>query len=257
MSFQYAKTLDMSNERPLYIQLLDMIKENIKSNNIKPGDILPSEAELAKYYNLSRTTVRLTLSELEKEELIIRRRGLGTFVTQPKIKRKLDNLYSFTMDMQQLGLKPTSRMLSFNLVNTDVLPLDKNLFSGDKLYEIYRLRLADGKPILVEKTYIQEAFCRGLTEEMLLQDSLYRIFEDRYRLVLDKATETYEPIVLNQEYSELLECKKGTPSFFIHRITLDKDGKLIEYTESVTPGSNSRFEITLLKDTTRINRSSY
>ena len=115
MAFDFTNKVDPKASRAIYLQLLDMIQGQIQDNSLKPGDMLPSEKEFCQHYHISRTTVRLTFRELEQQGLIIRRRGLGTFISEPKVSRRLGSLYSFTEDMKKLGLTPSSQILSYAL----------------------------------------------------------------------------------------------------------------------------------------------
>ena len=105
MAFDFTNKVDPKASRAIYLQLLDMIQGQIQDKSLKPGDMLPSEKEFCQYYHISRTTVRLTFRELEQQGLIIRRRGLGTFISEPKVSRRLGSLYSFTEDMKKLSYK--------------------------------------------------------------------------------------------------------------------------------------------------------
>ena len=111
MAFDFTNKVDPKASRAIYLQLLDMIQGQIQDKSLKPGDMLPSEKEFCQHYHISRTTVRLTFRELEQQGLIIRRRGLGTFISEPKVSRRLGSLYSFTEDMKKLGLTPSSQIL--------------------------------------------------------------------------------------------------------------------------------------------------
>ena len=119
MAFDFTNKVDPKASRAIYLQLLDMIQGQIQDKSLKPGDMLPSEKEFCQHYHISRTTVRLTFRELEQQGLIIRRRGLGTFISEPKVSRRLGSLYSFTEDMKKLGLTPSSQILSYRLISRE------------------------------------------------------------------------------------------------------------------------------------------
>ena len=99
MAFDFTNKVDPKASRAIYLQLLDMIQGQIQDKSLKPGDMLPSEKEFCQHYHISRTTVRLTFRELEQQGLIIRRRGLGTFIRNQGIPASRQP-YSFTEDMK-------------------------------------------------------------------------------------------------------------------------------------------------------------
>ena len=104
----------ISRKQPLYDQLVDLLHEKIE-NEMGAGDMLPSERELCETYGLSRTTVRLALAELERQGLVTRQHGRGTFVSESV--REATNLmgtYSFTEQMKSMGRVPTTVVLEFD-----------------------------------------------------------------------------------------------------------------------------------------------
>lgn len=143
MAFDFTNKVDPKASRAIYLQLLDMIQGQIQDKSLKPGDMLPSEKEFCQYYHISRTTVRLTFRELEQQGLIIRRRGLGTFISEPKVSRRLGSLYSFTEDMKKLGLTPSSQILSYRLISRECGSCALRKFQSERLIEVVRLRLAN------------------------------------------------------------------------------------------------------------------
>lgn len=254
MAFDFVKQIDPNAARAIYLQLLDIINSQIQSQTLKVGDMLPSEKEFCAHYHISRTTIRQTLRELEDRGQIVRRRGLGTFISEPKISRRLGNLYNFTEDMQQLGLTPSSKVLSYRLIYREECGLAVSEFASERLIEVVRLRLADGRPMLIECTYLPVDLCPDLSWERLENSPLYTILTERYGLRPYRAVETYEAIVMTKEESQQLESNAGEPAFLIRRSTWDAEERLIEYTKSVMPSSRSKFEITMYHDSVQISR---
>ena len=254
MAFDFTKKVDTKASRAIYLQLLDMIQEQIRGKSLKPGDMLPSEKEFCQRYHISRTTVRLTLRELEQQGLIIRRRGLGTYISEPKVSRHLGSLYSFTEDMKKLGLTPSSQILSYRLVSREDGPAALSEFQSERLIEVVRLRLANGRPMLIEQTYLSVVLCPDLSWERLENNALYAILTERYHLQPYRAVETYEAVIMSKEESQQLQSKPGEPAFLLRRSTWDAEGRLIEYTTSVMPSSRSKFEITMYHDSVQIAR---
>src|SRR5262249_7588577 len=111
-----GQKIDALSKVPLYVQLKDILREQIRAGIWGPGDRIPSEAEIRAHFPVSRATVRQSIAELEQEGLLIRQQGSGTFVRKPKIEWNLRNLYSFTEDLNARGLHPETRVLMFEVV---------------------------------------------------------------------------------------------------------------------------------------------
>ena len=101
---------------PLYFQLVSSIKRLVSTGIMSPGDLLPSEAELCKNLEISRSTVRQAIGALEDEGLVVRKQGRGTFVAEPKMRRRNENVYSFTSEITAMGLTPSSTLIEFEII---------------------------------------------------------------------------------------------------------------------------------------------
>lgn len=110
-------SINFQSHLPYYVQLLEFLKEHIKKGIWKPGELIPSEKKIGEYYQVSRTTVRLALRELELEGLIFKRKGKGSFVTRPKISEGLiQKLTGFHHDMVERGLTPVTKVLDQQVI---------------------------------------------------------------------------------------------------------------------------------------------
>ena len=257
MSFDYSVSINPDNTRTIYMQLLEIISGQIESGALLPGDLLPSENEFCAAYHISRTTVRQALHELEQRGMIERIRGKGTFVLAPKVSRNIGNLYSFSEEMRKIGKTPSSRIINFKLVQKEkCIPAARQLAS-DRVIDVLRVRIADDCPMLLENTFLPVSLCPNLSWEMLETQSLYSIFSETYGLVIAHAVESYEAVLMTKEESQLLECEPNGPAFLIKRTTWDADGRMIEYTKSITPSSRAKFEINMYPDGIRVNRKTF
>ena len=113
----FTPSINFNSHIPYYIQLMELLKEQILKKVWNPGEQIPSEQDLCERYGISRTVVRQALRELEIEGVINRRKGKGTFVSEPKISEGLiQNLTGFYQDMVERGLKPVTKVLHQNVV---------------------------------------------------------------------------------------------------------------------------------------------
>lgn len=150
------EVIDYQAHIPYYIQLIEIFKEKIISKNWKPGVQIPGESDLCEEYGISRTVVRQALRELELAGLIVRRKGKGTFIAEPKINESLaQKLTGFYQDMTERGLKPVTQVL-----HQKTVPADKNVARfleipiGTLVVDIKRLRFIEEDPIQLVTSYI-------------------------------------------------------------------------------------------------------
>jgi len=111
---------------------------------------------------------------------------------------------------------------------------------------IHRVRLANGAPILVERTWIPHYLCPALLEHDFETTSLYEVLTGKLRLDLYRADETFEVSSLSAEDARNLECERGQPAFSIQRITYRQDDTPVEFTQSVGRGDRLRFTVQLV-----------
>ncbi len=250
----WQETLRIDDDTPLYRQLETIILKHIKENDLKPGDMVPSEGEFCARYRLSRSTVRQAFKRLEQKGLILRRRGLGSFIAEPKVSRNLDYMYSFTSQLSDMGYETSSQVLHFEETTLDADTAQLlGLEPGLPVYSIERLRLGGGLPMLLEATLIVRSFSPALSAAAIEKESLYRMLKDN-GLEMGQAVESYEPIVMDKKTQKLLQSESNPCAFLIRRKSYTKEGQLFEYTRSVMPGQRSRLEITLREDSISLGR---
>ncbi|GAQ26009.1 GntR family transcriptional regulator [Tepidanaerobacter syntrophicus] len=239
------KKIEKESRIPLYYQLMDIIIEMIEAGNLKADDKLPSERELCEKYDISRSTVRQAIQELEREGYIYRIHGKGTFVSPEKFKQDLLKFYSFTEEMKKLGKVPTSKVLDFKIAKcNEKLAQKMRLNVHDEIYVFTRLRLADGEPMMLETSHVPCGRFPGLTKEKLERRPMYDIFSEEYNTTFTFAEEIFQPVITRENEAKLLNYYEGLPSMMIERFTYEKD-TVIEYTKSVARGDRFKYRVAL------------
>jgi len=234
----------LENNNVLYKKLILSLKEEIK--NMKEGDRIPSERQLCNIYNISRTTVRNAITDLEHQGFLERIQGKGTFVKIPRnTKQNLSNYYSFTERTKEIGKTPKTLILEYHIrtldkENMDILNADEN-----ELYiDFTRLRLADNEPMLLETTYLKYDDFPDITKKLLEELPLYDIFEQKYQRKIVKVTETFSATVLNDTQANYLKAEENSSSLKITRYSFDIDDNIIEFTKSYAPEDRFNYETT-------------
>ncbi|MBS7402864.1 MAG: GntR family transcriptional regulator [Oscillospiraceae bacterium] len=249
-------TLSMDSDIPLYSQLVSIVKRNITAGTLGPGELLPSEAELCKTFNVSRSTVRQAIGSLETEGLVVRKQGRGTFVAEPKMRRKTENVYSFTSEISSMGLTPSSTLVEFEVMEptpdiTRVLELSTQ---DTAVYRFTRIRNVDGEPLILETSFYPQYIYPKLTRELLRTHSFYSLLYE-VGIAPASAVDSYEAVVLGREEAEMLGCKPGSCAFSVQRRTRTETGMIYEYTQSLIRADRVTLDIVLHKDGVSFTRS--
>ena len=238
--------IDKNSRIPLYAQLMDILIDDMKSN-LEEDEKLKSEREICEFYDVSRTTVRQALDQLEREGYIYKQHGKGTFVSSRKLNQELTSFYSFTEEMRKLGKKPTSDLVGFELVESNSKL--KNVFNIEEscvFYKISRVRNANDEPMIYEITYLPFERFQGLQRINLEESPMYDILEEKFNLVIDSASEEFQPIATSKLESIYLRVEENSPSQKIERYTYENK-KLVEYTISTARGDKFKYRVTLKK----------
>lgn len=249
--------LFMDSTTTLSCQIEHFIRQFVESGKLAPGDAIPTEEMFCNAYGISRSTIRVALKGLVDEGLLARVRGKGTFVAEQKMRRKIESVYSFTHEIESVGLVPSSRIVGFDLIQTPA-GIAKILFgrqaSAEKVFCISRIRMADNVPLLLETAYIPYNIFPSLTEEKLQNHSLYDLLRDEAGVIPAHAEECYESCLLDKSMCVLFNCPKNTTGFAIQRIAYDKDERIYEVTQSTMRGDRSKLVVSLEEDRVRMKR---
>ena len=199
------------------------------------GTAIPSERQLSADLGVSRLTVRAALDDLAREGYLVRRRGSGTYVQQPKISQQL-TMTSFSEDMRRRGMAPSSTTLSLTRqLAGPRLGRFLNVSPGDEVVVVKRLRLADGVSMAIETLHIPAGVVPGV-EPRDLEGSFYELLRERYGIEIASAMQTIEPTVTNEEESAALGVPLHSPAFLFERTTRSASGEIVEFVRSIYRG---------------------
>jgi GntR family transcriptional regulator len=216
------------NGMPAYQKIQATIVKRIDSGQLKPGDAVDSERELAKIHQVSLMTARHALTALEREGLVHRRRGAGTFVAPPKIH--FNKLTSFTEQMASRSLTACSKLLSFSVVdNEQEVAARLALSTGTRLLRLERLRLAADEPFAVETCYLPAEHFAGLTRNSVARGSLFSILESSYGIQIAYADEEMDATAAAPATANLLKVGRDAPLLRIRQVIYSTKGKATLY----------------------------
>jgi GntR family transcriptional regulator len=236
-------TINRQSKLPLYARIQQNLFELIIDGRLVEGQALPSENELAELYDVSRLTVRRALDELVRQNWLVRKQGVGTFVSTPRRVSITPGKFSFTEEMRAIGRKPSSRLLSNHIIAADDrVAVHLGLEEGAPLVQIRRVRLADNIPILLETTYLsQNRFPTLEGEDSLAHSSLYKFLYDHYQVSITGMDQTLKPVLLTSDQAIHLDAQPGSPSIISEIVAFDEHGDPIEYSWSIASGDKCEF----------------
>jgi GntR family transcriptional regulator len=216
------------NGLPAYKRIQGAILKRLESGQLKPGDAVDSERELAKIHRVSLMTARHALAGLEREGMVVRRRGAGTFIAQPKIH--FNKLMSYTEQMSGRSLAATSKLLSLGVIDTEhEIAARLALPAGSRLVKVERLRLGANEPFAVETCYLSAEDFAGLTQAPLDRVSLFSILEHDYGLEIAHADEEIDATTADPYTARLLLIPHGAPILRIRQVIYSTKGKTALY----------------------------
>ncbi len=235
--------VDLTSKLPLYTQIERNLKDLITHGELTFGQALPSEWELASLYGVSRLTVRRALDELERQNWITRRRGVGTFIRQPFLATIAASKLSFTEQMKAIGRRPSSQLIESAVVPAPPAIAQKlNLPDEAPLFRLTRLRLADEVPILYEIAWLShERFPALASHRWASNDSLYRLLHETYGVVITGLDHTIKPVLLSPQEAAYFQSEPGLPALVSEIIAFDQHGSAVEFSWSVSNGDKGEF----------------
>jgi GntR family transcriptional regulator len=225
----------MTKQRETRERVLDLIEA------LSPGDAIPSERQLSVDLGVSRLTVRAALDDLVREGYLVRRRGAGTFVSEPKVAKGAATVSSFSDDMRERGMTPASKTLDLQVVPAGArLGRILHVSPSELVAVIKRLRMADGEPMAIELLHVRQSLVPGLTAADLEENSFYDLLATRYQVEIVGGTQTVEPTVTNEEESDALGVPLHSPALLFERVTRSNAGDIVEFTSSTYRGDRYR-----------------
>jgi GntR family transcriptional regulator len=214
-------------------QVFDLIER------VGVGRAIPSERQLSQDFGVSRLTVRAAIDELARQGYLVRRRGSGTFVREPKIAQELA-MTSFSEEMRRRGMRPGSQTLSLDVKHAGAyLGRCLHVSPSERIVVAKRLRLADDETMAIETLHVPEALVPGLTRADFDETSFYDLLEDRYGIEIVGGVQTIEPTVTNEEESDALGVPLHSPAFQFERTTRSDD-RIVEFVRSIYRGDRYR-----------------
>lgn len=233
-----------SDQRPLYLQVIDRMKQDIEAGVYKEKEKLPSEFELSKTLGVSRATLREALRLLEEDNIIIRRHGVGTFVNpKPVFSSGIEQLTSVSDMIRQVGMEPGAIYLSTN----EALAAEEDIKrfqckDEDNIITIERVRTANGEPVVycidkVPSCFMPDNFL-GRTES-----SIFSAIEESGEIRIAYAVTFIDPVGYHDYASPILECDPETALLVLKQFHYDEDDRVVLYSKNYFRADKFSFHV--------------
>jgi GntR family transcriptional regulator len=244
--------------RPKFQSISDSVIEKIKSGEFQPGDKIPSENELIKNYNVSNTTARKSLLEIENRGWAKRIKGKGTFVLNRTgdhhLIRTLGSIHAtrrgFHESLLAEGFEPRNLVLEKTVLDDGISSEigGKHFIIQGPVLKIHQLRYADDEIIKDETKYISLGLCPKINR-MPTEISYFKVYENNYHLRIEEVKQTLSvEIMAPDSEANNFELSKATPMFILDSAVICPDDKIVEIERSFYRGDKYKFAISANPD---------
>lgn len=214
---------------PLYARVKAIVLARITAGDWPPGTAIPTEMELARELGVSQGTVRKALDTLSAEQVLVRRQGSGTYVaehTPAHVMFRFFNIYDDAGTQVLPDSQPTRIAVAIaSAAERRRLVLE----DAAKVIRITRIRTRSGRAFMDDRIVLPEALFPGLVDEPEVPNTLYDLFQKRYRIHVAHTEEQVTAVAATARLAERLAVPPGTPLLAIDRITYDLNGRRIEW----------------------------
>lgn len=228
---------------PVYQQLNQHLR-SVLAKEYRSGDQFLTEREVAEKFQVSRATANKSLASLVSEGILEFRKGIGTFVRRDAIDYDVRALVSFTEKALAAGKKPSTDLLTFGkLTAAEVdatLQASLRVEPTDELWEMDRIRLADGIPVILEHRYVVQRHCPKLTKSQA-QGSLYRVWTETHGLKIGGANEVIRAVLLSSSEAKNLQTTTKSPALEVVSIGCLEDDSPLWWERTLYRGDQYEF----------------
>ena len=229
---------------PLYFQVQESVRKCIASGSVKPGDKLPTEAQLSEWLGVSLITVRRAITDLQVEGLVNKVHGRGTFVATPPIEQTLEHLSGFAEDMEEHHRQSSAKVVRIDTVPaTEEVCTHLNIKLKENVVRIERIRYASGEALMFNITYLPQNVGDIVIKEDLSTTPIFRILENKLGLPLTEADYQLEAAMIPENIREALGVSRNMPAFLVRRTSYTIDKRPIDYTQLYYRADRFRYTV--------------
>lgn len=228
------------NFSPLYKQIKALLTRSLQASEWRPGEVIPSEIELAARFKVSQGTVRKAIDELAAENLLVRRQGKGTFVATHAEQKVQYRFLRLTPDVEGGAGLERQLLDCLRLRAPADVARQLDLRTGDAMVKVRRMLHANGKPVVLDEIWLPGRLFKGLTAERLSlhRGPMYGLFETEFGVRMIRAEEEIRAVAADSTSAELLEVATGNPLLSVERLSYTYDDRPVELRRGLYNTSN-------------------
>ena len=231
---------------PLYREIYYDLRNKIKDGTYSENNSLPAERVLCKMYRVSRSTIRRTLDELQKEGYIVKAQGNGNFIKPKIFEQKLTKFHSFAGSLNEQHILIRNQILSYELIDTDRYLASLDIINqctppASRWHKLTRLRSAETYPLMIETSYLLQSRFLSLKPDVLGDGSLYSYLETYYDMEITDAYETLSPLLPTAKERLLLQIPTHMPCMLCERFCYEQEYIIIVH-RTVVRGDKFKFK---------------
>ncbi len=237
--------IDPNIKTPMWLQIKNELFDCLYKDILRPGQLIPNEKTLVELFNVSIGTVRKAIGALEKEGLLIRKQGLGTFVCQHDTQSFLFKFFHIVKNGSDIRHIPDVELASFEMrkANKTEMQLLNTPKENDKVFHIYNKLAFHSKVHSIDKIVIATAKFPLLTEEMLINrhNTIYNLFQNKFNVFITHASERIKSTLVDKKISQMLGIEMGTPILRIDRLGYSYHDEIVELRTSYVDTSEVEY----------------
>ena len=237
--------IDPNIKTPMWLQIRNELFDCLYKDILRPGQLIPNEKTLVELFNVSIGTVRKAIGALEKEGLLIRKQGLGTFVCQHDTQSFLFKFFHIVKNGSDIRHIPDVELASFEMrkANKTEMQLLNTPKENDKVFHIYNKLAFHSKVHSIDKIVIATAKFPLLTEEMLINrhNTIYNLFQNKFNVFITHTSERIKSTLVDKKISQMLGIEMGTPILRIDRLGYSYHDEIVELRTSYVDTSEVEY----------------
>jgi len=231
--------------QPLYKQVYNLLTERIVSGELKPSALLPSEQALAAELGVSQGTVRKALNQMVAENLLHRRQGKGTYVSEHTQESSLFRFFRFREPGGE-NLIPQTKLVSMRRrICSQQEQSQLNLSDGESVVEMHRIRSLEGEAVIVERIIQPLSVFPDIDLEPSIPNSLYTLYQEKFGISIVEVREELRAVGLPAESADSLGLNVGTPVLCVERASINIDGRVVEWSQALCKTEHFVYSVSL------------
>ncbi|MFD0959914.1 GntR family transcriptional regulator [Paenibacillus chungangensis] len=239
--------VDFESGVPLHLQVREIIRKEVENQElVDENGKMPTEAELVERFGVSRVTIRNAMQSLVEEGMFIRERGRGTYLNTNRPENWVGRLMGFTESIREAGFEPGADILRKGMTNQHPEEV-RDQMKQRAVWELKRVRHADGIPIAIEQAYYPPEIGIDLEQQDLNKIAIYKYFEDELGIFLKEADQKISAVKAGKEEADILGVELGDPLLHLERISYSQQNESVEYLKALYHPDYYQYEIKLMR----------